>query len=226
MPESARHDLSRTREQLLAELSREVTDERVLDAMQRVRRELFVPTELRAAAYENRPLPIGYGQTISQPLMAAVMTSAMQLRGTESVLEIGTGSGYQAALFSHLAKSVVTVELVPELAEAAEQRLAELGYGEIAVHIAGKTLGWPADAPYDAIAVTAGAPEVPLELLDQLAEGGRLIIPVGGRQIQELVRITKTTDGAVRNNLGGCRFVPLLGESAWPTPPRGREKRS
>jgi len=222
MRESARHDLSRARERLLAELSREVRDERVLDAIRRVPRELFVPKELRPAAYENRPLPIGYGQTISQPLMAAVMTSAMQLRGTETVLEIGTGSGYQAALFSHLADRVVTVELVPELAEAAEKRLVELGCTNIEVHVAGETLGWPADAPYDAIAVTAGAPEVPLELLDQLAEGGRLVIPVGGRDIQELVRITKTAEGALRNNLGGCRFVPLLGESAWPDPPGGR----
>ena len=217
-------DVSKARDRLFAELSGEVTDERVIDAMRRVPRELFVPNELRAAAYENRPLPIGYGQTISQPMMVAVMTSALQLRGPEFVLEIGTGSGYQAALFSHLADRVVTVELVPELAAAAGQRFDELGYTNIEVNVAGETLGWPAEAPYDAIAVTAGAPEVPLELLDQLAEGGRVVIPVGGRAIQELVRITKTAEGAVRNNLGGCRFVPLLGESAWPDQPDGRGK--
>ncbi|MFQ5473644.1 MAG: protein-L-isoaspartate O-methyltransferase, partial [Dehalococcoidia bacterium] len=135
---------------------------------------------------------------------------------TDTVLEIGTGSGYQAALLSLLARRVITVERVPLLADEARKRLAALGYANVEVHVSEDSLGWVAGAPYDAIAVTAGAPEVPMELIKQLADGGRLVIPVGSRDLQELVRITKTPEGARRNNLGGCRFVPLLGESAWP----------
>lgn len=194
----------------------EISDKRVLDAMRRVPRERFVPKDLRWTAYENRPLPIGYGQTISQPLMVAMMTQALQLQGNEKVLEIGTGSGYQAALLAELALTVVTVERIAPLAHRATARLAELGYANVEVHVAAEALGWPDGAPYDAIAVTAAAPDVPFELLQQLDEGGRLVIPVGSRNLQELVRITKTPEGAVRNNLGGCRFVPLLGKGAWP----------
>lgn len=184
--------------------------------MRHVPRERFVPKDVRWTAYDNRPLPIGYGQTISQPLMVAMMTQALQLEGNEKVLEIGTGSGYQAALLAELALKVVTVERIAPLAHRAADRLAELGYENVEVHVSADTLGWPDGAPYDAIAVTAAAPDVPLELLQQLAESGRLVIPVGSRNLQELVRITKTPEGAVRNNLGGCRFVPLLGKSAWP----------
>ncbi|HVP06124.1 MAG TPA: protein-L-isoaspartate(D-aspartate) O-methyltransferase [Dehalococcoidia bacterium] len=205
-----------TRDQLLRELARDVSDARVLDAMRRVPREAFVPENLRFAAYENQPLPIGHDQTISQPLMVALMTQALLLTGEEQVLEVGTGSGYQAAVLSLLARYVVTVERVAALAEAAEERLTRLGYANVEVHAVEDVLGWPDGAPYDGIIVTAAAPEVPLALLNQLAMGGRLVIPVGGRELQELVRIVKTPQGAQRHNLGSCRFVPLLGSAAWP----------
>jgi protein-L-isoaspartate(D-aspartate) O-methyltransferase len=204
------------RERLLAELAGEVKDKRVLDAIRRVPREEFVDREVRSAAYENRPLPIGHGQTISQPLIVALMTQALLLTGDEKVLEVGTGSGYQAAVLSLLTRQVVTVERVAPLAQAAAERLERLGYRNVEVHVVEEVLGWPDGAPYDAIVVAAAAPEVPLALLNQLAVGGRLVIPVGARDLQELVRIVKTPDGAQRHNLGPCRFVPLLGSSAWP----------
>ena len=188
----------------------------MLDAIRKVPREEFVGAESRPAAYENRPLPIGYGQTISQPLIVAMMAQALLLKGGEKVLEVGTGSGYQAAVLSLLARHVVSVERVPELADAAAGRLERLGYRNIDVHAVDEVLGWPEDGPYDGIIVAAAAPEVPLALLNQLALGGRLVIPVGGRNTQELVRIVKTPEGAQRHNLGACRFVPLLGRSAWP----------
>jgi protein-L-isoaspartate(D-aspartate) O-methyltransferase len=204
------------RERLLQEIAVEVRDERVLDAVRKVPREEFVGVESRGAAYENRPLPIGFGQTISQPLMVAMMAQALLLKGGEKVMEVGTGSGYQAAVLSLLTGHVVTVERVPELADAAAHRLDRLGYANVDVHIVEDVLGWPEDGPYDGIVVAAAAPEVPLSLLNQLAQGGRLVIPVGGRNTQELVRIVKTAEGAQRHNLGPCRFVPLLGRSAWP----------
>lgn len=212
-------DLGRARTALLEELAVEISDRRVMEAMAQVPRERFVPEELRPYAYENRPLPIGYGQTISQPLIVAMMTQALQLTGNEKVLEVGTGSGYQAAILSRLARHVVTVERVAPLAERAAAILRELGYTNVEVHVAGDVLGWPEESPYDAIIVTAAAPEVPRELLEQLAGGGRLVIPVGSRDLQELVRITKTARGAQRNNLGPCRFVPLVGKGAWPENP-------
>jgi protein-L-isoaspartate(D-aspartate) O-methyltransferase len=206
----------KAKERLLSEIAAEVSDERVLAAMRRVPREEFVDRDSRRAAYENHPLPIGHGQTISQPLIVALMTQALLLTGDEKVLEVGTGSGYQAAILSLLARQVVTVERVPELAMAAERRLKRLGYRNVDVHVVEDVLGWPAAAPYDAIVVTAAAPEVPLALLNQLATDGRLVIPVGAIDMQELVRIVKTPAGAQRSNLGPCRFVPLLGSSAWP----------
>lgn len=208
--------LGRARAALLADLAREIRDRRVIDAMARVPREIFVPEELRASAYENMPLPIGFGQTISQPLIVALMTEALQLRGDEKVLEIGTGSGYQTAVLSLLDDHVVSVERIPPLAQRAEELLQRHGYTNVEVHAGGEALGWTAGAPYDAIIVTAAAPEVPRELLDQLGMGGRLVIPVGSRELQELVRIVKTPEGALRHNLGPCRFVPLLGRAAWP----------
>jgi protein-L-isoaspartate(D-aspartate) O-methyltransferase len=204
------------RERLIAELAAEVKDTRVLDAIRRVPREEFVDRDVRYAAYENRPLPIGHGQTISQPLIVALMAQALLLSGDEKVLEVGTGSGYQAAVLSLLARQVVSVERVAPLAHAAAQRLERLGYRNVEVHVVEEVLGWPDGAPYDAIVVAAAAPEVPLALLNQLAVGGRLVIPVGARNLQELVRIVKTPAGAQRHNLGPCRFVPLLGSSAWP----------
>ena len=208
--------LSQARRALLADISVEIKDTRVVEAIARLPREEFVPEEVRQSAYENMPLPIGYGQTISQPLIVAMMTESLLLNGSEKVLEIGTGSGYQTALLSRLANHVVSVERIPALAERAAAVLSRLGYSNVEVHSGGDGLGWPQAAPYDAIIVTAAAPEVPRELLDQLGSGGRLAIPVGSRDLQELVRIVKTPEGALRHNLGPCRFVPLLGRSAWP----------
>ena len=220
MPTLTEH-LSRSKTALLAELAPAVSDPRVLSAIARVPRERFVPPELRLHAYENRPLPIGYGQTISQPLIVAIMTQALDLRGDERVLEVGTGSGYQAALLSQLAARVVTVERVPELARQAERALAELGYDNVEVHVAGDTLGWPEGAPYDAIIVTAGAPRVPHELVEQMRIGGRMAVPVGSRDLQELVQVVRSPEGPVIINLGPCRFVPLVGPGAWATEPLG-----
>ncbi len=209
--------LEKARNALLAEIRLEVKDERVLQAMSQVPREEFVPPDLATYAYENRPLPIGYGQTISQPLMVAIMTSALSLQGNEKVLEIGTGSGYQAAVLSLLAKEVITVERISELAHAAKQRLERLGYQNVRVYVAHpEVLGWPDEAPYDAIIVTAGAPNIPPSLMAQLAPGGRMVIPVGGRDLQELVLVEKRCKGWRRRNLGACRFVPLIGQEAWP----------
>ena len=214
--------LAAAREHLLAEISRDIRDPRVIDAIRRVPREEFVPDDLRTRAYDNYPLAIGFDQTISQPLIVAMMTQALLLKGEEKVLEIGTGSGYQAAVLSLLARHVVTVERVPDLAETAAARLRRLGYDNIEVHVAGDTLGLPEKAPYDGIIVTAASPEIPRELLDQLSMNGRMVIPVGSRDLQELVRIVKTQEGARRHNLGPCRFVPLLGRSGWPDAQRRR----
>ncbi|MCH7998977.1 MAG: protein-L-isoaspartate(D-aspartate) O-methyltransferase [Chloroflexi bacterium] len=214
MPTLIEH-LSRSKTALLAELAQDVSDRQVLEAIANVPRERFLPQELRPYAYENRPLRIGHGQTISQPLIVAIMTQALALRGGEKLLEVGTGSGYQAALLSQLAAEVVSVERVPELAEQAGHVLAELGYANVSVHAAGETLGWPDEAPYDAIIVTAAAPRVPQELMEQLVMGGQMVIPVGSRDLQELVRAVRSPEGPALTNLGPCRFVPLLGPGAW-----------
>lgn len=216
MNRTTNESLEGARASLLAELARDVVDQRVLDAMGRVPREEFVGADAAPVAYQNRPLPIGHGQTISQPLMVALMTQALMLTGDESVLEIGAGSGYQAALISLLAARVVSVERVPELATSSAERLGRLGYSNVEVQVVTDELGWTEDAPYDGIIVTAASPDVPRSLLDQLAMNGRLVLPVGSRNIQELVRIVKTPEGAQRHNLGSCRFVPLLGRGAWP----------
>lgn len=208
-------DLERARENLLDYLDHEIADKRVVEAMRRVPREAFVPPEQYDTAYDDRPLSIGFGQTISQPFIVALMVQALELVGHEQVLELGTGSGYEAAILAELARKVVTVECVPELAESARQVLDRLGYSNIEVHIAGKTLGWPATAPYDAIIVSAGAPSVPQVLLDQLAWDGRLVIPVGSRWQQDLLKVTKTRKRNRIENLGGCYFVPLIGEGGW-----------
>jgi protein-L-isoaspartate(D-aspartate) O-methyltransferase len=160
------------------------------------------------------PLGIGFGQTISQPFIVALMTQALGLKGEEKVLELGTGSGYQAAILAELAKWVVSVERIQQLAESARRILEELGYKNIEIHVAEKDLGWPAEAPYDAIMVTAGAPCVPNPLVKQLNLGGRLVIPVGSRWEQDLVRITRRKKRNLIESLGGCRFVPLIGKGA------------
>lgn len=210
-------DFEAAREGLVRALRGEVRDARVLDAFRRVPRERFVAEELRRYAYEDRPLPIGHGQTISQPLMVAMMTQALRLRGDERVLEVGTGSGYQCALLSLLAREVVSVERVRPLAVQASATLRELGYRNARVFVAGTALGWQDEAPYDAIIVTAGAPDVPQTLVAQLAMDGRLVAPVGGRGLQQLVRATKTDRGLMIERLGECRFVPLIApKEGWP----------
>lgn len=208
--------LEEARLRLLTSLRTSITDEKVLRAMERVPRERFVPPEHRDMAYEDIPLPIGAGQTISQPFIVALMTEALGLTGTEKLLEIGTGSGYQAAILGCLAGKVVTVERFPDLAENAAEKLRELGLLNVDVHVAREGLGWTEEAPYDAIIVTAAAPRVPQSLLDQLKDGGRLVIPVGTRWDQELLVVTKRKDCITRTSLGGCRFVPLIGSEAWP----------
>ena len=208
-------DLETDRERLLERLRREIEDERVLETMARVPRELFVPAEGRRYAYDDRPLPIGQGQTISQPFIVALMTQAMELTGNEKVLELGTGCGYQTAILAELAGKVVSVERVAALAQMAELTLKSLGYTNVEIHPAGDRLGWPPEAPYDAIMVTAAAPKIPPELLDQLNTGGRLVIPVGSRWEQNLLQVIKRDGEAVVRNLIGCRFVPLIGDGAW-----------
>ena len=208
-------DMETSRLRLMHQLSQEIRDKRVLDAMSRVPRELFVPPSSQHAAYENIPLPIEMGQTISQPYIVALMTEAMELAGKEKVLEVGTGSGYQTAILCELANRVVTVERHQRLLDRAKDVLTMLAYTNAEFHPTEKTLGWPQGAPYDAIIVTAGAPKVPQELLDQLAVDGRLVIPVGSRFEQDLMQVIKRKEGLVTTNLGACRFVPLIGEGAW-----------
>jgi protein-L-isoaspartate(D-aspartate) O-methyltransferase len=205
---------------------RDIRSPRVLEAMSSVPRHLFVPPEHMGDAYTDSPLPIGTGQTISQPYMVAAMAEALLLEGSEKVLEIGAGSGYQAAVLSLLAREVIAVESYPVLADAARIRLARLGYNNVRVETGDGSLGWPPDAPYDAILVTAGAPDVPPPLIDQLAEGGRLVIPVGSAKQQELLRILKREGRTTQESLIACRFVPLLGLFGWPSPsPAGEPSR-
>ena len=208
-------DLSSSREKLFTHLRREVGDDNVLKAMERVPRELFVPAESYAHSYDDIPLPIGEGQTISQPFIVGMMTQALRIDKDSRVIELGTGSGYQTAILAELAGQVVTVERLPKLSQAAEGILRSLGYNNISFHVAGNGLGWPDEAPYDAILVTAAAPKVPQSLLDQLKIGGRLVIPVGARFEQSLLQVIKREDGTEVNHLTGCRFVPLIGEDAW-----------
>ena len=190
--------------------------ERVLAAMGQIPREEFVPLEERIAAYADDPVPIGYGQTISQPYMTALMAALLKLEGTETVLEVGAGSGYAAAVLGALAARVISVELIPELAELARQNLRRTGRdGNVEVIVADGSLGYPALAPYGAITVAAGAPDVPPALLDQLRDPGRLVIPVGGFDDQEL-RVVDRRDGRLESRVSTlCRFVPLRGGKGW-----------
>jgi protein-L-isoaspartate(D-aspartate) O-methyltransferase len=194
---------------------RGVRDARVLGAMRAVPRHAFVSADLQARAYEDAPLPIGGGQTISQPYMVAAMTAALRLRGTERVLEVGGGCGYQAAVLGALAREVVTVEYRADLAAATSARLGEMGYENIHVHCGDGTLGLPELAPFDAILVAAGAPTVPPPLLAQLAEGGRMVIPVGNLESQELQLVERSRDIFQTTVLDTCRFVPLVGAHGW-----------
>ncbi|MCL6480437.1 MAG: protein-L-isoaspartate(D-aspartate) O-methyltransferase [Firmicutes bacterium] len=200
-------------EQLVA---RGISDPRVLDAMRTVPRDAFVPEEIRPLAYTDQPLPVGEGQTISQPYMVAVMTEALELTGGERVLEVGTGSGYQAAVLARLAREVFTIEQREVLARAAIERLVRLGLSNVHVRIGDGTLGWPEQAPFDAIVVTAAAPRIPPPLLEQLAEGGRLVIPVGDEHQQELWQVRKHGTQISTRVVNYCRFVPLRGQYGWP----------
>ena len=212
---AAAHDVDpvATRERMVERQLRRrgITDERVLAAMARVPRHLFVPEHLRHLAYEDGALPIGEGQTISQPYIVATICSLLQLEGTERVLDVGTGSGYQAAVLAELAREVVTIERVPELAERAREDLARAGYGSVEVRVGDGSVGVPDRAPFDAVAVAAAAPSIPPALYDQLVEGGRLVLPRGGRWGQDLVLVERTEDGPVERKSVPCRFVPLVG---------------
>jgi protein-L-isoaspartate(D-aspartate) O-methyltransferase len=196
---------------------RGIGDESVLDAFGRVPREEFIDPTFERYAYDDGPLSIGYGQTISQPYVVAMTVEALALQGHERVLEVGTGSGYAAAILGLLAREVDTIERIPELAAIASERLARLGLSNVHVHCADGTLGWPPNAPYEAICVAAGAPRPPQPLLDQLAIGGRLVLPFGDASSQRLVRIIRRDEKTfVDENLGEVRFVPLVGAAGWP----------
>jgi protein-L-isoaspartate(D-aspartate) O-methyltransferase len=199
--------------------ARGVRDERVLAAMRKVPRHLFVPKDWERAAYEDRPLPIGGGQTISQPYIVAVMTEQLELKPQDRVLEVGTGSGYQAALLAELAGTVISIERLRDLADRAQQNLARAGITTVRIVVGDGTEGYPPEAPYDAIIVTAASPGIPQPLVDQLAEGGRLIAPVGPRECQDLIKLVKREGRVEEIPLGGVCFVPLIGQFGW----RGEE---
>lgn len=196
-------------------LRRDIVDERTLAAMAEVPRHRFVDDAMRGRAYGDHPLPIGAGQTISQPYIVALMTQALQLEGEEKVLEIGTGSGYQAAILSRLCKQVFTVERINSLLAGARKRFDDLKYYNIRSKLDDGTLGWPDHAPYDAIMVTAGGPEIPEPLIEQLADKGRLIIPVGDQHIQDLQLLEKKAGQSKVIHLASVRFVDLVGEYGW-----------
>jgi protein-L-isoaspartate(D-aspartate) O-methyltransferase len=190
-----------------------VKDAKVLAAVRRIRRELFVPEEAREEAGEDKPLPIGEGQTISQPSLVALMTELLELKGPERVLEVGSGSGYQAAILAEIVSEVFTVEILPGLAERSRRTLERAGYRNIHFRTGNGRDGWPEEAPFDAIVVTAAPRETPAPLLDQLAEGGRLVVPLGGGPDQDLVRLTKLGGRFQRETIMPVRFVPFLEET-------------
>ena len=215
--EARRGRFARERDRMVEEqlVRRGILDKRVLEAMQKVPREQFVEEALEDRAYGDHPLPIGEGQTISQPYMVALMTSLLHLTGTEKVLEIGTGSGYQTAVLGELSRRVCTIERIPSLAARARATLERLGYTNVWVRIANGTFGWPDEAPFDRILVTAAAPAVPLPLFDQLGEGGRMAIPIGNAAAQTLTVVEKI-NGTMRTRLeAGCVFVKLIGKYGW-----------
>ena len=186
--------------------------------MERVPREAFVPKEYRHAAYEDSALPLSDGQTISQPFMIATMLDALGPRRSDRVLEVGTGSGYQAAILAELVSEVITVERIKPLAETAKDRLKSLGYENVTVQVAEERIGWESKAPYDGIVVAAAAPKLIRGLVNQLSDGGRLVIPVGGRRQQNLMKVVRSDRNYSVTTLAACRFVPLIGQDAWPEP--------
>ena len=199
-------------------ISRGVSDARVLKAMEKIPRHLFVDEGLQDQAYADNPLPIGDRQTISQPYIVALMTEALELKGNEKVLEIGTGSGYQAAILAELAERVFSIERIGSLADKARKVLESLNYYNVLIRVGDGTYGWREESPFDAIIVTAGAPDVPRTLLEQLAIGGRLVVPTGDRYTQKLLKLTRTSESLENTetkDLGGCRFVNLIGEYGW-----------
>lgn len=196
-------------------VSRGVKDERVLAVMRNIPRHEFLPEAIRGMAYTDNALPLGEGQTMSQPYMVALMTELLGLKGPERVLEIGTGSGYQAAVLAELCEKVYTVERVKSLADKARATLDRLGYKSVAIKVYDGTYGWKEMAPFDAIVVTAGSPDVPAPLVEQLKEGGRMVIPVGDRYGQELITVVKTAEGMTTRRSIPCVFVPLIGNHGW-----------
>lgn len=200
-------------------VARGIHDARVLEAMRRIPRHLFIPAELQDQAYEDHPVTIGCHQTISQPYMVALMTELLALQPHDKVLEIGTGSGYQTAVLAALARYVVTLERYAPLAERAQAVLTGLGIKNVEIHVGDGTLGYPEKAPYDAILVTAAAPRVPDALLEQLAVGGRLLCPVGARDYQKLLKVTRDQEGFHYSESIACVFVPLVGRHGWEEDP-------
>ncbi len=210
-------DFDQQREWMVQEqlVARGIADERVLQAMREVPRHLFVPPSMRDQAYHDRPLSIGYGQTISQPFIVAYMTALLELDGSEKVLEVGTGSGYQAAILSRLADQVISIEWVPELAEVAQERLTKLGYENVTVVVGDGSVGLPDKAPFDAIMLTAASPQVPPPLQQQLADNGRLVAPIGSRYDQVLIRLWRHGPRWEHETFGPVIFVPLVGRHGW-----------
>ncbi len=196
-------------------VSRGIKDPMLIEAMRKIPRHLFVEEALQSQAYGDFPLPIGEKQTISQPYMVALMTEALRLTKKEKVLEIGTGSGYQTAILAELSEKVYSIERIRSLALRARKLLYDLGYYNIEIKVFDGTFGWMEKSPFDAIIVTAGSPDIPKPLVDQLAIGGRLVIPVGDALSQDLFRVTKTEEGLIKEDLGGCRFVKLIGKYGW-----------
>jgi len=217
MPNEMNHDYRLAREKMVKNqiIPRGVTDPGVLEAMGKIQRHLFVEEALIGEAYNDHPLPVGYKQTISQPYIVALMTEALELTGKEKTLEIGTGSGYQTAILAEVSKTVYTIERIEPLLGKSKMLLKSLGYTNIFFKAFDGTLGWDEFAPYDAIIVTAGAPKIPQPLLDQLAEGGRMVIPIGNRYGQDLIKVTRMNNVFKERNLGGCRFVDLIGAHGW-----------
>lgn len=218
-------DFKRQREAMVKQqlLSRGISDERLLNAFRKVERHLFVPPSMRSYAYYDEPLPIGKGQTISQPYIIALMIDLLELQPDDIVLEIGTGSGYQTALLAELAKKVYSIERIPELAKEAEERLKNLGYKNVVIAIGDGTQGWPKNtetgvhspSEFDAIIVSAAAPKILPNLLEQLAEGGRMVIPIGSQFSQDIWLVKKEKGAIKKENHGGCLFVPLIGGDGW-----------
>ena len=200
---------------LLQEIDVSISDKSILKVLSKVPRQMFVPQKYYYSAYENVPLPIGDDQTISQPLIVCIMIELLELKYTDKVLDIGSGSGYQTALLAELSSKVVGVERIKRLVDSSQQCISKLGYKNVEIYQAQEELGYPELAPYDAIIVGAAAPKLPLQLINQLSPKGRLVVPVGDRKSQQVVKVVKTDKSYQLSTYGGCRFVPLIGKGAW-----------